>query len=102
MRRRDFIKAIAGSTAASPLAARAQELGRIYRLGQMSQAPRNASQNVALREALKSESFIEDKNLMLEAHGFALRVDELAERAATMVKARIDVFVCGGVSQKMG
>ena len=98
LRRRDFIKAIAGSTAAWPLVARAQEPGRIYRLGQMSQAPRDARQNVALLGALISEGFIEEKNLVVEAHGFGLRVDEVAERAATIVKARIDVFVCGGES----
>jgi len=98
LRRRDFIKAIAGSTAAWPLVARAQEPGRIYRLGQMSLSPRDARQNVALLRALISEGFIEEKNLVVEAHGFGLRVDEVAERAATMVKARIDVFVCGGES----
>ena len=98
LRRRDFIKAIAGSTAAWPLVARAQEPGRIYRLGQMSLSPRDARQNAALLGALISEGFIEEKNLVVEAHGFGLRVDEVAERAATMVKARIDVFVCGGES----
>jgi ABC-type uncharacterized transport system substrate-binding protein len=98
MRRRDFIKMAGCLGAIWSLAARAQEPGRIYRLGQMSLSPRNAPQNVALREALKSESFVEEKNLVLEAHGFGLSVDELAERAATMVKARIDVFVCGGES----
>jgi putative ABC transport system substrate-binding protein len=64
----------------------------------MSQAPRDARWNVALLGALISEGFIEEKNLVVEAHGFGLRVDEVAERAATMVKARIDVFVCGGES----
>ena len=98
LRRRDFIKIIAGSAIVWPLVARAQEPGRIYRFGQMSLSPRDARQNAALLGALISEGFIEEKNLVVEAHGFGLRVDELAERAATMVKARIDVFVCGGES----
>jgi len=97
MRRREFVTLVGGA-AVWPLAARAQEPGRIYRLGQMSQAPRDAAQNIALIGALKSEGFLEEKNLVVEAHGFGLRVDELAERAETMVKARIDVFVCGGES----
>src|SRR5262249_53541013 len=97
MRRREFVTLVGGA-AVWPLAARAQEPGRIYRLGQMSLAPRDAAQNIALIGALKSEGFLEEKNLVVEAHGFGLRVDELAERAEMMVKARIDVFVCGGES----
>ena len=49
MKRRAFITLLSGA-AAWPLAARGQEPGRIYRLGSIHAAPRDASHQVALRD----------------------------------------------------
>jgi putative ABC transport system substrate-binding protein len=96
MRRRDFIKVLAGSAMTWPLAARAQEQGRIYRLGVLSLSPRNAPWHVALFDALKSDGFIAGQNLTVDDQGFSLRVDQLAEHASAIVEAKVDVIFCGG------
>lgn len=97
MRRRDFITLLGCSVvAAAPLAAGAQESGRIYRLGDLHLSPRNAPWNVELFEAVRQEGFIDGQNLLVDDRGFGLRIDELAKHAAAIVKGRVDVIVCAG------
>src|SRR5262249_35024428 len=97
MRRREFLVLTGGAVAASlPLATRAQEPGRTYRLGDLHLSPRNASYNVALFDAVKPDDFIDGKNLLVDDSGFGLRIDELADHASAIVKTEVDVVVCSG------
>jgi putative ABC transport system substrate-binding protein len=96
MQRREFIKLMGGAAALWPLAARAQEPGRIYRIGHLALSARDAPQYVAFYEALKREGFADGQNLMVEAHTFDLRVDQLDERASAVVKAKVDAIVASG------
>jgi putative tryptophan/tyrosine transport system substrate-binding protein len=66
MTRREFITLLGGATA-WPLAARAQEVGRTYRLGSLHLSPRNARWHVALFDELKRHGFIEWQNLLADA-----------------------------------
>ena len=96
MQRRDLIKGIVALSAAFICEARAQDPDRTYRLGQLFLSPRNAPQNIALYDALKSEGFVVGQNLLIDPQGFGLRVDELAKRALLIVEGEINVLVCGG------
>jgi putative tryptophan/tyrosine transport system substrate-binding protein len=96
MTRRQFIALMGVTAAAWPFAARAQKPGRIYRLGDLHPSPRNAPYNVALFDALKPDGFIDGRNLVVDDHGFGLRVDELADHASAIVKAEVDLIVCSG------
>jgi putative tryptophan/tyrosine transport system substrate-binding protein len=97
VRRREFITLI-GSTAALPLLrvplARAQESARIYRLGILTGAARQASRMVAFFDELKVFGFVEGQNLNIVAGGFDLREDQYAEVASTLAKSAPDVLLC--------
>jgi putative tryptophan/tyrosine transport system substrate-binding protein len=75
MRRREFVTLI-GSAGALPLlrlpAARAQEPGRIYRLGKLTGAARQAPRMVAFFDELKVFGFIDGQNLIV-FNGFDFR-----------------------------
>jgi putative ABC transport system substrate-binding protein len=92
MRRREFIGVLGGATAAWPLAARAQEAGRIYRLGALHPLPRTAPQFALLFDGLRREGFLEGRNLLLRGFGSSA----YREQAAQIVEAGIDAFFCGG------
>lgn len=96
MRRRDFITLIGATAALVPLAARAQEKGRTYRLGDLHVFPRNAPWYVALFDELQRLGFIEGQNLSVDEQGYGLRVEQLAEHASELVKAQVDVILTGG------
>jgi len=95
MRRRDFI-ALIGSATLCPLAARAQEAGKTYRLGCLLPLPRDAPINVAFFNELQRRGFIEGQNLTVEYRAYGLHVDLISEYAAELVNARVDVIVTAG------
>jgi putative ABC transport system substrate-binding protein len=95
MQRRDFIMLL-GGVAAWPLAARAQEAGRTYRLGSVHPNPRATPHLVAFIDELRRLGFIEGQNLTVDGRGFGLHTDQFSEMAIEMVKAGVDVILCAG------
>ncbi len=96
MRRREFITLLGGAAFTSPLAARAQEAGRTYRLGILSAGKRDAPYWLAMFDELPRAGFIEGQNLTVDWHQYRTRVDLIPEFAAELVKARVDVIVATG------
>ena len=94
MRRRAFIRLLGGA-AAWPLAARAQDLSRSYRLGFLTQVRRNTPGIVAFFDELRVNGFIEGQNLGVVPGGFDVPVERLAEVAEAVVKAAPDAIVAG-------
>jgi putative ABC transport system substrate-binding protein len=99
VRRREFITLI-GSAAAVPLLrvprARAQEAGRVYGLGVITGAARQALRNAAFLDELKGLGFVEGQNLKIVAGGFGLRDDQFTEAATTFAKSAPDAIFCIG------
>ena len=95
MRRRQFLGVLGGALTAWPLATRAQEAGRIYRLGFMIPTGREFPAVVAMFDELRLNGFIEGRNLTVTAGSFDGRTDQLAEQAAAMVKDAPDAIVGG-------
>jgi putative tryptophan/tyrosine transport system substrate-binding protein len=96
VRRREFITLVGGAALAGPLAARAQEAGRNYRLGCLLPLPRDAPINIAFFDELRRRGFIEGQNLTVEYRAYGLHVDLISEYAAELVNARVDVIVTAG------
>jgi putative ABC transport system substrate-binding protein len=94
MRRREFITLV-GAAAAWPLAARAQEVGRTYRLGFLLPTARQVPQVEAFFDELRLNGFVEGKNLVVIPGGFEATDDNLAERAAVLINAAPDAIVAG-------
>jgi putative ABC transport system substrate-binding protein len=98
MRRREFITVLGGAALAWPLAARAQQAGKVYRIGILETIPasQNAANLDALRKGLRELGYIEGQNLSIEyssADGFAERFPELA---GELVRLKVDLIVTRG------
>ena len=98
IKRRTLILGLAGMAGYALTTRRgwSQEAGRVYRLGNLFSAPRNAPQHAALRERLAQRGFIEGQNLWIDGAGYGLASRQFEEHAAELVKARVDVIVAGG------
>jgi ABC-type uncharacterized transport system substrate-binding protein len=94
MRRRAFILALAG-VAAWPLAARAQQAGRVYRIGFLANDPTIPTQPAyrAFLEELRAGGFAEGKNLVIERRFGEAKLDRYSELAAELVRLDLDVIV---------
>jgi putative ABC transport system substrate-binding protein len=95
MRRREFI-GLVGGAAAWPLTVRAQEPGRVYRLGFLAAGTRDGQYFVAVFEILRQSGFVEGQNLIVDWRTYAQHVDQVQEFAEELVKAKADVLYATG------
>jgi ABC-type uncharacterized transport system substrate-binding protein len=93
MRRRDFIKAIAGSSVAWPLAARAQQRPtKIPRIGIIDNAPIWDH----FRQGLSELGNIEGRDVVIEYRSGQGQPDRLAAAASELASLPVDVIVTSG------
>jgi ABC-type uncharacterized transport system substrate-binding protein len=98
MRRRDFIKWIAGSTAAWPLAARAQLAGKLPTIGFLgSTSPAAQSQwTAAFVQRLRELGWTEGRNVAIEYRWAEGRPERAAKIAAEFARLKVDIIVVQG------
>jgi putative tryptophan/tyrosine transport system substrate-binding protein len=96
MRRREFITLVGGAALTRPFAARAQQAGRIYRLGMLHFTPYIVPHHVAFYAELQRLGFIAGQNLVVDERGYGLHVEQLADHAAEIVKTQVDVISATG------
>src|SRR5467141_1170052 len=93
MRRRDFIRIVAGSAAAWPLATRAQP-SQLARIGALYIGIADAdSFRKELREGLRELGYIEGQNILFEFRSAEGELNRLPEFAAELVRIKVDVIV---------
>jgi putative ABC transport system substrate-binding protein len=79
--RRKFLATLGGAAAAWPLAARAQQAGRVYRIGFLANDPAIPMQPAgqAFLDGLREGGFIEGGNIIIERRFAEARPDRLCE-----------------------
>jgi putative tryptophan/tyrosine transport system substrate-binding protein len=92
--RREFITLIGGAAAAWPLAARAQQPGKLPTIGFLGASPSIESQRVAaFVQRLRELAWIDGRNLAIEYRWAEGRNERYAENAAELVRLKVDVIV---------
>ena len=94
--RREFITLLGGATAAWPIAARAQQAGKIYKIGYLSPSLPSPVIRRPLFETLRELGWIEGKNITFEYRYAEDRLERLPELAAELVRLNVDIIVAVG------
>lgn len=93
MRRRDFIRIVAGSATVWPLVARG-EPSRVARIGALYIGIADAdSFKKELREGLRELGYVEGQNIAFEFRSAEGKLDQLPRLAAELVRLKVDVIV---------
>jgi len=96
MDRRTFISGLAGGLLAAPLAVGAQQAGKVYRIGILTNKasdPAEARLWRAFRSGLRERGWIEGENILIEFRAAEGNTARLPELAADLVRLKVDLIV---------
>ena len=94
--RRAFIGTLAGGLLAAPLAAEAQQAGKVFKIGFLNLGPPPTSSSVfinAFLQSLREYGWIEGKNFALTHKSALFKSERLPELVAELVQLKVDVIV---------
>jgi ABC-type uncharacterized transport system substrate-binding protein len=97
MRRREFIKVIAASAAAWPIAARAQQASdaKVYRIGLISLSGGPSATDKGFQKGLRDLGYLEGQNVVLVFRWASGSQQQLPEFVTELLSLRVDVIVSG-------
>jgi putative tryptophan/tyrosine transport system substrate-binding protein len=103
MKRREFITLLGGAAASWPLAARAQQTGKLPTIGFLGQSTRSAASEwtAAFVQRLRELGWIEGRTVAIEYRWAEGREERFAEIAAEFVRFKVDVIVTSGTPAVM-
>ena len=98
MTRREFITLLGGAAAAWPLAARAQQSGKLPTIGFLGQSTRSAGSEwvAAFVQRLRELGWSEGRTVAIEYRWGEGREERFAEVAAEFARLKVDVIVTSG------
>jgi putative ABC transport system substrate-binding protein len=92
--RRDFVAVVAGTVVARPCGARAQQAGKVRRIGFLSDTPSAFADGLeALRRGLRDLGWIEGQNITIEYRWADGKPDRMRELAEELVRLEVDILV---------
>jgi hypothetical protein len=104
LRRRQFITLLGGTVAAPLLPARAQQGGKVYRIGVLEpiSAAQNASNLDRLRKGLSDLGYLEGQNLVIEYRSADGRAERFPDLASELVGLNVDLILTRGTRHQGG
>ena len=94
MDRRAFLGTLTGGLLAAPLAAEAEQAGKVYRLGILH--PTHQARTEEIRTALRDLGYVEGQNLVVVGRYAEGKLDRLPKMARELVQLRVDVVYAVG------
>jgi putative ABC transport system substrate-binding protein len=101
MRRRDFISLLCTAVVTRPLAARAQQSGKVYRVGVIITTTPASEVDAqppfsAFVHTLRDLGYVEGRNLVLERRSAEGRFERFPDIVAELIHLKVDVIVTSG------
>jgi putative ABC transport system substrate-binding protein len=97
--RRKFLATLGGAAASWPLATRAQQAGKIPRVGYIRPGTQD---NDAYREeivrAMRGLGYVEGRNIAYEFRYYGDDVESISSHVSDLLRAKVDIIVAGGAS----
>ena len=94
MRRREFIALLGGAAVAWPVSGRAQQPGKVYRVGFLWDSPAVFAEAIeAFRRGLRDLGWIEGRNIAIEYRWTEGRPERMRELAEELVRLKVDIIV---------
>src|SRR6516165_12715265 len=97
MTRRAFITLLGGAAAAWPLAARAQQPAKVWRIGFLSAVTRSAASGsyASFVQGMRELGYVEGKDFVIEWRSVEGKYERFSEIIAEFVRLKVDVIVTG-------
>jgi putative ABC transport system substrate-binding protein len=92
MKRRTFMALVLGGLLAAPLAAEAQQSGKVWQIGYLARQPFPVFEQ-AFMNGLRELGYEEGRNVVVERRYWGDQLERQAELAADLVRLKVDVVV---------
>src|SRR5262249_36078053 len=95
--RRGFLSTLAAGLLAAPLTVRAQEGGKVWKVGVLAAEPADSGRADGFREGLRAHGLVEGQNIAIDWRSAEGNPGRYPDLAAELVRLGVDVIVAGSV-----